>query len=108
MRLPLPDRNTLDKESRNLRACTPSRLSDAEPSIQQRQAGRAGVDEADHGAQTSVVVQVRGREGEGPGDKVKGDNGGRHDLVLVLADGHFAGDGVGQRTDTEIVAWGAY
>lgn len=104
MCLPLSYRHMLSEESRDLVGRATSSLADAEPSVDQCQTRRSSIHEANHGAQTGVVVHVRGSKGDGPGDEVEDDDGGGHDLVLVGADGHFTGDGVGQGTDTEIVA----
>lgn len=103
--LPLTNRNTLSEEARNLSGGASGSLTDAEPGVEKGQAGGASVDEANHGAKTAIVVHVRGGEGEGPGDEVEDDNGGGHDLVLVGADCHLTGNGVGQGTDTVVVSW---
>lgn len=103
MSLPLPYGNTLNKEASNLGARATGRLANAEPGVHQSQTRGAGVNEADHGTKAGVIVQVRGGEGECPGDKVEDDDGGGHDLVLILADSHLTSDCVGQGTDSEVV-----
>lgn len=104
MSLPLANRYTLSEETRDLGGGAAGGLANTEPGVEEGQAGGASVDEADHRAKASVVVHVRGGEGEGPGHEVEDDDGGGHDLVLIGTDSHLTGDGVGQRTDTVVVS----
>lgn len=103
MRPPPPRRYPLCKKHSDLQPRSSLRLTHTKPHPDQRRQRSTRIHEPDHWTQAGIIIQIRRGEGDHPKEEIQRHDGHRHDLILVHADRDFAGHGVGEWAETEVV-----